>query len=593
MAKPYINKLNKYRSYSYHHILFACDSSSTAESVAKLDNFSEFISGNRFRTFRGRDSDRPLKSRGGGDYVVLINGITDVDFFIESASWFSLLMPRSGSGIPSFAMGSEGELKIVEPQGARFFNVLDKTFDVLGSDPSGLIFMLKTFFVGITDKGKVELITNVKPFMFIPYDIITVFDHAGGTYTMRFMAAYNGAIKAPAISKNQQITVTGKGTIIAALDDLQMQLNKQVDKAVTRLKRQDIKGRPVRYVIEADAVFNEKDYLLDSTNSRATEQSGTPPQALLAFGPDEAVDQMIDKIMKKSKRAVREATGREKKEKVQNKSDTNNPEEKNKKKKIWKIYSIVDSTPTEYIARYHVRQFELEEQSDNDMFSGSPKGHSVELDYIFSGNNIDIIEFDMKMEMGLGFLQLLTNTSNSIPSTKDAAQPIRDGKPPRFLANSAIPATKTSRKPAKIPRTKSIITAQTNARSPTMNDAEDSDNMTGFQALLSRWSGYESIEAKLKIHGNPVFLGELSTFPSEVRDRLFKGSTTTESNNEEEYGPSPLLKFVVPFIENNKGIEEIKKALEKETDIPKEYIPQDMDDGLQQILGCDTTTFLV
>ena len=59
-----------------------------------------------------------------------------------------------------------------------------------------------------------------------------------------------------------------------------------------------------------------------------------------------------------------------------------------------------------------------------------------------------------------------------------------------------------------------------------------------------------------------------------------------ESNNEEEYGPSPLLKFVVPFIENNKGIEEIKKALEKETDIPKEYIPQDMDDRLQQILGC-------
>ena len=59
-----------------------------------------------------------------------------------------------------------------------------------------------------------------------------------------------------------------------------------------------------------------------------------------------------------------------------------------------------------------------------------------------------------------------------------------------------------------------------------------------------------------------------------------------ELNNEEEYGPSPLLKFVTPFIENNKGIEEIRKALEKETDIPKEYIPQDMDDRLQQILGC-------
>ena len=67
-----------------------------------------------------------------------------------------------------------------------------------------------------------------------------------------------------------------------------------------------------------------------------------------------------------------------------------------------------------------------------------------------------------------------------------------------------------------------------------------------------------------------------------------------ESNNEDDemekfykkYGPSPLLRFVAPFIENNEGIEEIRKALEKETDISDDYIPQDMNDRLQQILGC-------
>ncbi len=32
--------------------------------------------------------------------------------------------------------------------------------------------------------------------------------------------------------------------------------------------------------------------------------------------------------------------------------------------------------------------------------------------------------------------------------------------------------------------------------------------------------------------------------------------------------------------------EDIRKALEKETDIPKEYIPQDMNDNLQKLLGC-------
>lgn len=30
----------------------------------------------------------------------------------------------------------------------------------------------------------------------------------------------------------------------------------------------------------------------------------------------------------------------------------------------------------------------------------------------------------------------------------------------------------------------------------------------------------------------------------------------------------------------------IKKALEKETEIPPDWIPQDMDDNLQKLLGC-------
>ncbi len=61
-----------------------------------------------------------------------------------------------------------------------------------------------------------------------------------------------------------------------------------------------------------------------------------------------------------------------------------------------------------------------------------------------------------------------------------------------------------------------------------------------------------------------------------------------EFNNEKrkEYGPSPLLKFVSAFDKKNNLIKEVKITLERETDIPKNYIPQDMDDELQQILGC-------
>lgn len=575
MAQKYNNLLHKFRSYSYHHILFVCDSTRTAEAVAKLDKFSEFVSGDRLRTFRGRDSDQPLQSPDGGTgkYLVLINGTTDVDFFIESANWYSILMPRAGTGIPAFAMATEGEIKIIEPQGARFFNVLDRAFDVLGSDPPGLIFMLKTVFVGHTDGEGDVVISDIKPFMIVPYDIISVFDHAGGTYTMRFMGAYNGAIKAPSISKNLQVTVRGDDTIASALTNLEAQLNRKSTETfeqVTKAKADGgsgIQGRRVRYVIVTDPVYGKtssqfagagskinqprgqgvpseaKDYILDNVNSRNTDtgKSANTKKPVFSFGPNENVEQMIDKIMKLSIRAVQEATGkREREDTSENVKGANNPAESNKKKKIWKIYSTVDSDREEYRAVYYVKQFELEEQTDNDVFSGSAKSHSVEFDYIFSGQNIDILEFDMKMEMGLGFLHLLTNTSNSVPDSGVETESVQTGQAPRFLANGNLPAVQTSLKPSRVIRDITPVPPSTNTKGSTMRNAVDSDSMNAFQALMSRWAGYESVEAKMKIHGNPVFLSELTKFPSDILGRLFPQASEepVPSDGENQFFPA-------------------------------------------------------
>ena len=49
-----------------------------------------------------------------------------------------------------------------------------------------------------------------------------------------------------------------------------------------------------------------------------------------------------------------------------------------------------------------------------------------------------------------------------------------------------------------------------------------------------------------------------------------------------EFGPSPLLEFVK--FNNGSNYDALREALEKETEIPPEYIPQDMNDNLQQIL---------
>ena len=59
----------------------------------------------------------------------------------------------------------------------------------------------------------------------------------------------------------------------------------------------------------------------------------------------------------------------------------------------------------------------------------------------------------------------------------------------------------------------------------------------------------------------------------------------------EEYGPSPLLKFIEVYKKGySQGakdcLEAVKKALLKKSEIPLECTPQDMNDGLQRLLMC-------
>lgn len=213
------NILDSYTSHAYHHVLIATNTTDLAERLVNQSSTELF---NIDQTFF-RDTTKPREvtpkyldeeNKSGGSYVVLINSAQDVDYYINDISWTDIFLPREmgpdGNPVVPFSQQcSEGTMIITEPRGAKFFQFLNDVCDALQTDPVGVIFILKTFFVGTLDPnldGSInpdipQIITHVKPFSFVIYDIINEFSNVGSTYTISFIGTVNGVSKFPLFSR--------------------------------------------------------------------------------------------------------------------------------------------------------------------------------------------------------------------------------------------------------------------------------------------------------------------------------------------------------------------------------------------------------
>ena len=192
------NPLDYFRSYNYHHILMVCDGTDTAKLISDSPHLTDFIDDNDTKFC-------PKKVKeGNGNYIVLINGMTDTSFTITSAKWSSVLIPNdtnTGETDTHYrTMAVDGELEIKEPKGVNFLNILNDCSIKLGVDATGLVFILKTIFIGHTEQGKTEYITTIRPVEFMMYDVISLFDITGAEYVISFVGMANGASRLPRTS---------------------------------------------------------------------------------------------------------------------------------------------------------------------------------------------------------------------------------------------------------------------------------------------------------------------------------------------------------------------------------------------------------
>jgi len=506
MSNPQ-NILGKFDTYAYHHILMVCDSTQTAEALAESTEITTF----QHPRNGVRYSARPLKD---GKYVTLIDGTTDARFFITDARWSTIIAAGDTIGkgdLPqSTSMTTDGELDIVEPMGASFLNRLTDICDELETDPVGLIFLIKTIFVGHNANGKTEMISSVRPLMFVAYDISAIFDSSGAKYKMSFVGLTNGAGKLPQPNKIfEGLSFVIKPTLTKTFESIEASINEKYkgykERAATEFAKTledvalDQRGSTAtRFLIDN---YRDVKYKIISTDYdsypagdiehiRIKDKLDAPT---VNYGGDVGIEDILKRIMASSSRVV---------------ADKNDPEEKY----IYKIISTLRSTPTEYIIEYHINKYKqaispyTQQQKDGNVVPLD--GQSIEFDYIFTGKNVDIKTFDIKMEMGMAFFQIAA-TTNNIPAQEEAIS----GATSHMVHTTG--STDVASTGMKLRGRTPLFLGSTLKNQMSRNTTKPVDSAS-FQALLERHAALENVAANMTIYGNPQLLDEMSILPSEV-----------------------------------------------------------------------------
>lgn len=490
MSKPE-NLLARYRSYSYHQILIVCESTETAQALANETDVTSF----QRRTDLGQKKYDavPLKD---GKYVVLIDGLTDTDFYIQSSQWNTVICPNKAD--QNAMMQLDGDLQIVEPYGARFMNIISNVCDTLETDPTGLVFLLKTIFVGHNDDAhtyNVEMHSNFRPLLFTLIDLTAQFDETGARYNLALVGAANGFGKLPHVSKVARgfsMNIHTTDNLAQTLSDLEDRLNSSYEDFAEGLGLtfgQDgelTDYRRVEYRIVAPDYDNSKYHAGTNENVRIFDDTTT---ATYQPGADLNIENIIDRIMRSSTAVMEDSTGKGTEGKF-----------------LYKINSFLRSKPKTVIVEYQVNRYQVgidpfdtkkttkAEDIDND--------NLLEFDYMFTGLNTDILEMDMKMEMGLAFFHT-TATSNNVPGQLDGL----NGMPVNIVAGNHGGQGKATSTFKHRKRTPLFLGDQIS--SPLNRNTTAPVSSATFQALMSRHAALENLGIVMKIHGNPALMGEM------------------------------------------------------------------------------------
>lgn len=259
------NPLDKYRGYSIHHIIVVGHTTETIRILmSRLGGSSDTDSQFLDRISESKLGDPIKTSEGSGlDAYLLIDSRRLSNFIIRDIDYQTIF--ANGNIKQTQVISSMVNMVIIDPSAIAFINYIKHLCDkVFFTDFTGLVFLLKTIFVGHTHDNKTEIISSMEiPMILI--DLSINIDHTGGIYDLTF-APLNGSLSSGIGGINS--TNKNMGQIIGStlgemIDSLQNALNNGIRKFYKQLNtEEDIQtggtdqsatkkgkiGRPVQYM---------------------------------------------------------------------------------------------------------------------------------------------------------------------------------------------------------------------------------------------------------------------------------------------------------------------------------------------------------
>lgn len=500
------NVLSKYQTYSYHHILMACNSTEVVDELSKSIEFEDFIDRDINDKYRLRKT--PV-----GEYIILINGFTDAELAIDDLSWTTIIAPGSQGLKHATSIAVEGELTILEPRSARFMSILQESFDKLQSDPNGVVFVLKTVFTGYPyDSNEEEVVMDVKPFSFVMWDMNANFSEVGSVYNWSIAGVSNGASKMPhhmMITDNVNSigfdtnVLEGESGVIKKFEALVNRRYEQFYGKLGELLKDQLppleeRGRKIKYTFDLDEYYSSEKYKVDDIKAQGLdigEEGGT--NGTMSFPTPCDVETALHQIMTSCSQVQKDSAG-----------------EVDGAKKTKIIPKILSTLNIHNTGKYEVN-FSIVPHEMETVRSGNAAKYDAELeerkrnelltyDYIFTGKNTEVLEFNMEMAMGMHFFQTLTTPANLSSSQNK-----------KSTSSGALNASGSETQGYSFRKNTPIMMAQSVTDVAVIHSTRPKSRLT-FNQELARHAAMETLGVKMKVVGNPVLLNEFISLPSET-----------------------------------------------------------------------------
>jgi len=536
-------------------------------------SYAEIQAAGPLGPFLGKYAPKTLPAGNGvgtqGKYCVIINGATDADFIITEFKFSAInggYVVQSDSGT---SIAIEGSFKVSEPRGVTFMDTIVLCAKALNIDPSTAVLMIKTFFIGYVDElsptqrdttqapsGGIAPttagVTQEKGTMFIGNIVPTFgtlisldaeYNENGAVYTCEYVPLSFGSTRMPQYCRVADgFSFPISKTIGISLRDLAVNINIRYDRYFSCAFSQILRDNPskaslltpVTYAIFWDSYYDDK-----ATTNQDPQYANTAtcnPQTGTAQQPvGYTIEDAIHTIMKRSVQVQKEATEGVGGQRYQYRIFTT-------------LQSITNTSPSSsvsptataktrsFIVYYFVRRIPvvtnvtLEEvmkaQTTTQTSTATPsdissaqyiqqqaKKQCIEFDYIYSGKNIDVLEYSMKMNAGLTYFQLASMSNNLkdqlsvIPASSIVVDPTYDPfrKFDTKAFDKANQAASTSQKDPGV-QVPVFFGAKLRGLENTTNILETASS----HFTLNKYSSLESFDSKLKIVGNYNLLSSIN-----------------------------------------------------------------------------------